>query len=554
MATIASLSPETLAQILSYIPRDHDNLIVRLARIRDGGPIKPVSELPPYATVCKTWQWHIEQRTFREINLPSSELAYFSKLMTGHRRATLREVKYQVALPEYDDAACAVVETEEDKRVNDASFTTAITELFRLVKRWEEEDEQELSRTGSRASEGLVPLSLEMSQIYSPSDPKKRSREILSEQHRAVERGERRDLFEGRYCDSWLRLGPLDGVPELKRVTKYAVSPSYPRPVEAESIARLAKKFPALEKLDLQIMERSEDFEVRRKDRYDFAVALLSLSSLPLTSFSLCAENTSPRYQFQEPPSILLSDIDHFSLALYAISLIPTLKTIDLQGPIMISPQLFQPPAALDSAFASLANRAPQWPSLRTYSAIFSTVRPSGSWYFVRHPNNPVPHDFVAPLEPEFDSDRGTEMFRTYPDDEAMDGLLAAAGKAKQNMPALQMMSLTASLSLENSEDAEFEAVWFKAGQKNYLDHRLTEQPVKVGNETFIGGDHVYWWTGKGGNWRPKRKVEKAWVGEGNQQWFKGYPQEEDYEEDEEDEEDYDDDDDDDDDFEMGGI
>lgn len=268
MATIASLSPETLAHILSYIPRDHDDLMVRLARIRDGGPIKPTSELPPYATVCKTWQWHIEQRTFREINLPSSELEYFSKLLTGYRRAALREVKYQVVLPEYDDAACGVVETEEDKKVNNTAFTTAVTELFRLVKGWEEEDEQELSGKGFSAREGLVPLSLEMSQIYSPSDAKKRNSALLREQHIAVERGERSDLFDGRLCDSWLRLGPLEGVPELKRVTKYTVSPSYPRPVEAESIARLAKKFPVLEKLDLQIMERSEDFEVRRKDRY----------------------------------------------------------------------------------------------------------------------------------------------------------------------------------------------------------------------------------------------------------------------------------------------
>jgi hypothetical protein len=232
------------------------------------------------------------------------------------------------------------------------------------------------------------------------------------------------------------------------------------------------------------------------------------------------------------------SETDHFSLALYAISLIPTLKTIDLTGPIMISPQLFQAPAVLDSAFASVASKTPQWPSLTTYSANFSTVRPAGSWYFVRHPDNPVPPGFVAPLEPEPNSDRGTEMFRTYPDDEAIDELLAAAGEAKYNMPALQMMSLTASLSLEHSENAEFEAVWFKAGQKNYLDHRLTEQPVEVGNETFIRGDHVYWWTGKGGDWRPKREVERVWVGEGNQQWFKGYPQEEEEEEEEEDDDD----------------
>ncbi|KFY14989.1 hypothetical protein V492_02294 [Pseudogymnoascus sp. VKM F-4246] len=536
MATIASLSPETLAQILSYIPRDHDNLIARLARIRDGGPIKPISELPPYATVCKTWQWHIEQRTFREINLPSSELEYFSRILTGYRRAVLREVKYRVVLPEYDDAACAVVETDEDKKANDTAFTTAITELFRILKGWEDEDEKELSGKGLCAREGWVPLSLEISRIYSPSDANRKNRDLLKEQRMAVERGERSDLFEGRYCDSWLRLGPLEGVPELKRVVEYVVSPTYPRPVEAESIVRLAAKFPALERLDLEIMERSEDVEVRRKDRHDFALALFSLSSLPLTSFSLCADSSSPRYQFQDPPSILLSDIDHFSLALYAISLIPTLKTIDLTGPIMISPQLFQPPTALDSEFASLANKPPHWPSLMSYSANFSTVQPSGSWYFVRHPDNPVPHGFVVPLEPEPDSDRGTEMFRTYPDDEAMNKLLAAAGQSKHSMPALQMMSLTASLSLEHSENAEFEAVWFKAGQKNYLDHRLSEQPVEVEKEAFIGRDHVYWWTGKGGDWRPKREVERAWVGEGNQQWFNGYPQEE--EDDDEDEDD----------------
>lgn len=274
MATIASLSPETLAQILSYVPRDHDNLMVRLARIRDGGPIKPTSELPPYATVCKTWQWHIEQRTFREINLPSSELEYFSKLLTGYRRAALREVRYQVVLPEYDDAACGLEETEEDKKVNNAAFTTAVAELLRLMKGWEEEDEKELSEKGLNAREGLVPLSLEMSEIYSPSDARKRDSRLLKEQQMEVADGVRSDLFEERHCDSWLRLGSLEGVPELKRVTKYAASPSYPRPVEAESIVRLANKFPALKELELQIMEKNEELEVLRKDRYGTFVHL----------------------------------------------------------------------------------------------------------------------------------------------------------------------------------------------------------------------------------------------------------------------------------------
>jgi hypothetical protein len=104
-----------------------------------------------------------------------------------------------------------------------------------------------------------------------------------------------------------------------------------------------------------------------------------------------------------------------------------------------------------------------------------------------------------------------------------------AQRKARLEMPSLQMMSLT--VSLEDGENSGFEAVWLKAGEKHWLDHRLAEQPVEVGNGACLAGDHVYWWTGKGGDWRPKREVEEAWVGEGNQQWFKGYPREEEEEE-----------------------
>lgn len=186
----------------------------------------------------------------------------------------------------------------------------------------------------------------------------------------------------------------------------------------------------------------------------------------------------------------------------------------------MISPQLFQPPAILDPVFANLVNTTPHWPSLTTYSADFSVVHPSGSWYFVRHPDNPVPLDFVVPLERELEWERGKHLFRTYPDDKAMNALLGAAGKARHNMPALQMMSLIA--KLEDRDGSHFEAVWLKAGQKQHLDDGYTEQPVEVGIEAVLRDDHVYWWTGKGCDWRPKREVEEVWVGDGNQQWYNG--------------------------------
>lgn len=288
MATISSLSTEILADILSYIPRYHGNLM-RAGDILPGSRIIPPSpsKLPPYATVCKTWQWHIEQRTFRGINLLSTELEYFSKVMTGNRKAALRAVQYHIVLPEYDDAACEVVETEEDREVNNSVFTTAIVELFRVVKGWEEE-EKELS-----GRDGLVPLSLEISQIYSPSDAQKQNKTLYRELGEAVNPRERRDLLEERHWNSWLRLGQLEDVPELKSVAKYHFRPTYPRAVRAESIARLANKFPALEKLAIQILERGEDLEVRRRDRYStyedlfFAVLKSSVLAFPLTQFGL---------------------------------------------------------------------------------------------------------------------------------------------------------------------------------------------------------------------------------------------------------------------------
>jgi hypothetical protein len=101
------------------------------------------------------------------------------------------------------------------------------------------------------------------------------------------------DLFEERHCDSWLQLGPLEDLPELKSVTKFHVDPTYPRAVKAESMARLAKKFPALEKLELKIMERSEDLEVRRKERYGtyddlFLRSIENLRVSDFTPYAVC--------------------------------------------------------------------------------------------------------------------------------------------------------------------------------------------------------------------------------------------------------------------------
>lgn len=189
----------------------------------------------------------------------------------------------------------------------------------------------------------------------------------------------------------------------------------------------------------------------------------------------------------------------------------------------IVSPQLFQPPATIPigSGFAYLANAAPRWPSLKTYYVQFSMMRPSGSWYFVRHPDISPSNNFVAP---EHFGDGHEEKFRTCPDDEAMNEMLSAAGKAKRRMPALKVLSLFAILQLP--EHPMFEATWCKAGGLHDTDlnnTRIAAQPFGMSKEAFLAGDRVYWSTGSGPNWHPAREIQEEWNGNGNQRWFKRF-------------------------------
>ncbi|OBT63672.1 hypothetical protein VE03_06112 [Pseudogymnoascus sp. 23342-1-I1] len=140
----------------------------------------------------------------------------------------------------------------------------------------------------------------------------------------------------------------------------------------------------------------------------------------------------------------------------------------------IISEQLFQPPAnvPVDSEFAFLAKTVPRWPSLTKYSIEYSVVCPSGSWYFVPHPDN-----FRGPNT----NDRSDKV-RTYPDDKAMNNLLGAAGKAKRNMPVLQMLSLIVKTKDDNWE---FDATWFNTGL-----FRIASRPRYMTKEAFFAGQN----------------------------------------------------------------
>ena len=88
------LPQELISRIASFLERSEDQSDISL-----GLRQKTQSKLPPYATLSREWQYAIESRTFREIRLKSPELPYFSQVLTGHRRAFLSYLAYDVVLP-----------------------------------------------------------------------------------------------------------------------------------------------------------------------------------------------------------------------------------------------------------------------------------------------------------------------------------------------------------------------------------------------------------------------------------------------------------------------
>lgn len=136
MAGITSLPFEILSDILSYLPRKQNDQKLYYARRISPAFDHEAYLLPAYATVCKTWQRHIEMQTFQEIVLMSCELEYWSKIMRESRRSALRVIKYAIVMSQDVNVACSrrkyfregIVEAAE------TAVIAGITDLFVLLK------------------------------------------------------------------------------------------------------------------------------------------------------------------------------------------------------------------------------------------------------------------------------------------------------------------------------------------------------------------------------------------------------------------------------------
>lgn len=236
------LSQELIDQIASYLERyDEDS-----SRLK-----KPVSKLPAYACISRKWQLSIESRTFRSLIINNTELPDLAKIVVGHRRHFLTQVTYDIFLTlNSDRSSNPKFESDDDQKVNNATFTQALKDLFQQLKSWETDNKEGQSQ--------VRPLTLSLRKLQTLHVTHHGNEHTLPTVDEDGDFDSSDSELEGgcpccgerQYKDSILRmLGPQD-LPVLERVfffIAYNLPYKPSRTVEPRSMAALLAKFPNLE-------------------------------------------------------------------------------------------------------------------------------------------------------------------------------------------------------------------------------------------------------------------------------------------------------------------
>ncbi|KAB2578838.1 hypothetical protein DBV05_g2605 [Lasiodiplodia theobromae] len=361
-----------------------------------------------YATVSRQWQVAIENVTFRRLRVQSSELALFSeRLAHPRRRATLGEIAYEVILPAYSVDRCAKFERRREREVNNAAFNKAITELFALLKSWEEEDG---GRSGQhhavRPGGGCRGISLHLGAYALTDVATPRPLDWY------------RDLGEHRYEKSVLGWVDLENVPEVRRITELHTpgSSASTRQLRAASVAQIASKLPNLAKVwwSMNDCAFSED-EIRHKYRKDFADALLTIDNRHLTDFSLFLHLEDPQNDgFQMPSGANPADpgVDELSIALHTL-LSTSPKLLNFKLFMTLSPSIFGPDSVSSSSSSSNdpSFQGARWPQLRKAEIQMGRTTAAGTWLYKTPPLTDA--DQAAWVDHEHDSDYSMSSYMT---------------------------------------------------------------------------------------------------------------------------------------------
>lgn len=502
--------------------------------------------LTRYATISRAWQRAIEERTFSHLSFLNDELDKVKSVVLEstytHRRTAIRRVDFSIKLTDYDDNACGRFEREQDRHINNVTFSKAMAELFAALATID-------------AGDGSRPIDLHLLRFYASMDINRRDKEKLRADEVARSIGKRYDLFELRYRDSYLQLLDPESLPMLHNVTSLNIHGDTARKLAPAITTGIISRLPNLDTTNCSFWDSERRRpDKRRQLRSEFAKQLSQLATPKiLKKFNLNLINREPangnfvggdvRGGFYPP------DVDDLSTSLRLFTQsAPCLTNLKLSGPISVSSDVFWPSAETKQDVEQ------QWRELKVFTVELSAVRPDGGWYTELDPDRDTessdeeeeeeeeddedmngPSDIVHNVSSSEVSSSGygssnsffatdqlppdsyscedekrdarlngqepsTSNFRTKPAPE-LEVFFLAAARAATNMPALRVMSVSHKIRPSGRTGRRFQQLGFRymaAGTKYPGDGAETREVRRL-----------YWNAHRG--WRMSRELDSQW-------------------------------------------
>lgn len=337
-----------------------------------------------YATVSRAWQAEVEQQTFRRLYLKPDRVSHAltqEDVLSPARVGYIRSIHLDVLLASYDDAARQRVESDEDKRRNNETFSIAVRRMFRLLGRLYEDPRELLS--GDRQNARQLTLILT---AQSPSDPSPGN--AFAYRRQRTRRGLEKDLLELRYQSSYLELlaDPDDNggggtvLPHANLPFTTFIVHSMPpkRFFSPAACCHLAARMPRLKQVNWQLWDNEKkDIGLRRRMRDELARAIPELPS-SIEDVELRLHYTSSVADDYSTP-IAVSDGSYDNLSAKLGRWSRNLRELYVQASCL-SHDFFVAVAEGESTPSEPAK-------LRSLTVELSTALPSGEWLLTANPD-----------------------------------------------------------------------------------------------------------------------------------------------------------------------
>ncbi|KAF2136276.1 uncharacterized protein K452DRAFT_362633 [Aplosporella prunicola CBS 121167] len=359
--------------------------------------------LPSLATVSRRWQHFIESRTFRALQLDSSQLpelgSRFSGLL-GHRAAVVTEITCDMVLPSCGDDEVHERETEQDVWNYSRAISRQLHDIFGFL----------LILEKARSHRKGPPVELCLWTVKAPTDM-----DLQKQDPDRFHDEEHTDGWQQRGCADWywsrrwrysvheLLAKEAEALPTISCITRFAVyNGSKQRQLRCGDWVRIAMKFLHLEHLRLEFREyRANGKSLRRCVRKDFADSLLDLAN----RYPSTLDKVSITRNFSDTRDEAMPQIDYghddngndtLSKALCRLG--EKCPRLELEG-LNIAPELLWPSA---------------WSNIKTVDIEFDPIAPNGEWYFTTADGSDIPPPEPEAEEPEFSDDEERALYEEF--------------------------------------------------------------------------------------------------------------------------------------------